>query len=388
MARAGIPSPRRPPLRAFPGMLRGRTSPPRRRAQSDRLRIALLCPVWFPVPPPGYGGIEAVVALLAEVLTGAGHDVTVFASGDSAPMARLSSIYPTAPSERIGESIVELRHVLACYERADTFDVISDHTGPVAAALSRFVECPVLHTVHGPLDGELGDAYEQVARVAPGLGLVSLSLSQRSPRPLLPWVANCPNAIDPSRYSCSLRRGDYLVFVGRMGHEKGCRHAIAAAKSVGLPLKIAAKCREPAERAYFAQYVEPQLGHDVEYVGEVGHDEKVELLRNARATLFPVDWEEPFGLVMIESLACGTPVVATRRGSVPAVLEEGRTGVIVDDHEALPAAIADADRIDRAECRRAVEERFAPRSLLAAYTRAYRTAINRPTCVQQRVFQP
>jgi glycosyltransferase involved in cell wall biosynthesis len=328
-----------------------------------------------------------VVALLAEVLTSVGHDVTVFASGDSAPIARLSSIYPTAPSERIGESIVELRHVLACYERADTFDIISDHTGPMAAALSRFVQCPVLHTVHGPLDGELGDAYEQVARVAPGLGLVSLSRSQRKPHPLLPWVANCPNAIDPSRYPCSLRRGDYLVFVGRMGHEKGCRHAIAAAKSAGLQLKIAAKCREPAERAYFAEYVEPQLGDGVEYVGEAGHDEKVELLRNARALLFPVDWEEPFGLVMIESLACGTPVVATRRGSVPEVLEEGRTGVIVDAPVAMPAAIGDIDRIDRAECRRAVEERFSPSSLLAAYTRAYRTAIERTASARQRARQ-
>ena len=318
-----------------------------------------------------------MVALLAEVLSGVGHDVTVFASGDSAPKASLASLYATAPSDRIGESIVELRHVLACYERADAFDVVNDHTGPIAAALSALVECPVVHTVHGPLGGELGDAYEQIARVSPGVGLVSLSRSQRRSHPHLPWVGNCPNAIDPSRYSWGRGEGDYLVFLGRMGHEKGCHHAITAAKSCGQLLKIAAKCREPAELAYFAEYVEPHLGHGVEYLGEVGHDEKVELLRNARATLFPVDWDEPFGLVMIESLACGTPVVAIRRGSVPEVLEEGRTGVIVDDHEALAAAIADADRIDRAECRRAVEERFSPPRLLAAYTRAYRAAIER-----------
>ena len=363
-------------MRAFSDMLRAR-APRHRQPQSERLRIALVCPVWFPVPPPRYGGIEAVVALLAEVLSGVGHDVTVFASGDSAPKAGLASLYATAPSERIGESIVELRHVLACYERADAFDVVNDHTGPIAAALSALVKCPVVHTVHGPLGGELGDAYEQIARVSPGVGLVSLSRSQRTRHPHLPWVGNCPNAIDPSRYSWGRGEGDYLVFLGRMGHEKGCHHAIVAAKSCHQQLKIAAKCREPAELAYFAEYVEPHLGHGVEYLGEVGHDEKVELLRNARATLFPVDWDEPFGLVMIESLACGTPVVAIRRGSVPEVLEQGRTGVIVDDHEALAAAIADVDRIDRAECRRAVEERFSPPRLLAAYTRAYRAAIAR-----------
>jgi len=160
-----------------------------------------------------------------------------------------------------------------------------------------------------------------------------------------------------------------------MSREKGCHHAIAVAQATGLPLKIAAKCREPAERAYFAELVEPYLGGGIEYVGEVGHDEKVELLRSARVTLFPADWEEPFGLVMIESLACGTPVLATRRGAVPEVLEDGRTGIIVDDHSELAAAIPEADRIDPAECRRAVEERFSPRVLLASYLRAFRAAL-------------
>lgn len=348
---------------------------PRGRSATERLRIALLSPVWFPVPPPLYGGIESVVALLAEGLSNAGHEVTVFASGDSEPRATLSWLYVQAPSERIGEPIPELRHVLACYERADEFDAIGDHTGPLAAALAPLSSAPVVHTVHGPLDGELGDVYEQIARASPRVGLISLSLSQRRPHPSLPWVANCPNAIDPSRFRWSRERGDYLVFVGRMGREKGCHHAVAVAKETGLPLKIAAKCREPAEREYFAAYVEPHLGGTIEYLGEIGHEQKVELLRNARATLFPVDWEEPFGLVMIESLACGTPVVATRRGSVPEVLEHGRTGIIVDEHRELAAAIAAADRLDPAECRRAVEERFSPGSLVASYLRAFHSAL-------------
>jgi glycosyltransferase involved in cell wall biosynthesis len=173
-------------------------------------------------------------------------------------------------------------------------------------------------------------------------------------------------------------RGEYLAFLGRMGPEKGCHHAIAVARETGLPLKIAAKCREPAERTYFAQLIEPQLGGSIEYLGEIGHAEKVELLRDARVTLFPIDWEEPFGLVMLESLACGTPVVATRRGSVPEVLEHGRTGIIVERHEDLAAAVADADRLDPAECRRAVEERFSPEQLVRRYLRAFRTAVQTP----------
>jgi hypothetical protein len=188
---------------------------------------------------------------------------------------------------------------------------------PARDAISASVfplETPVLHTVHGPLDGEGGRIYERIARTAPRLGLTSLSLNQRRPRPDLPWVANCPNAIDPSLYPWTERRGDYLLFLGRMGHNKGAHRAIAVARESGLPLKIAAKCREPAEIRYFREFVEPHLDDRIEYVGEVGDDDKVELLQSARATLFPIDWEEPFGLVMIESMAYGTPVIATRRG--------------------------------------------------------------------------
>ncbi len=353
-------------------------------ATRERFRIALLAPVWFPVPPPLYGGIEAVVALLAEALAEAGHEVTLFASGDSRTEARLSWIYERAPSERLGEPLPELRHVLACFQRAGEFDVISDHTGPFAAALAELLPTPVLHTVHGPLDGELGDVYERIASLSPRLALVSLSHSQRRARPGLPWRANCPNAIDLSRYPWSRTRGDYLLFLGRMGPEKGCHHAIAVAETLQLPLKIAAKCREPAERAYFAEFVQPHLGGSIEYIGEVGHERKTELLRNARVTLFPVDWEEPFGLVMIESLACGTPVVATRRGSVPEVLEHGRTGIVVDGHRDLAAAVAQADRLDPASCRRAVEERFSPDALAASYLAAIRALLGRRVSSAQR----
>jgi glycosyltransferase involved in cell wall biosynthesis len=339
------------------------------------VRIAILSPPWFPVPPTGYGGIEWIVSLLADGLASREHEVTLFASGDSRTKATLSAVYEHAPSELIGRSVPELRHVLAALERAGDFDVINDHTGPLGAVLGELVETPVVHTVHGPLDGEPGEVYESIGRVAPDVGLISLSLNQRRPKPGLNWVANIPNALDLEHYPCHPHSGGYLLFLGRMNHEKGAHRAIAVAMELGVPLKLAGKVREPREREYFAEFVEPHLGGGIEYLGEVNHGTKVELLQNARATLFPIEWEEPFGLVMIESMACGTPVVATRRGAVPEVIEDGRYGVLVDDWREIPGALEGADAIDPLECRRYVEERFAPERMVGDYERAFEDAI-------------
>jgi glycosyltransferase involved in cell wall biosynthesis len=341
----------------------------------ERLRIGIVSPVWFPVPPSGYGGIEWIVSLLADGLVNAGHEVTLFASGDSRTKARLSAVFDRAPSERIGQTFWELQHLVAALEQADAFDVINDHTGLLGAALAGAVETPAVHTVHGPLDGAPGEMYARVARLAPRLRMISLSLNQRRPRPELPWVANCPNALDFSVYPMQPFRGDYVLFLGRMSPEKGCHRAIAIARELGVPLKIAGKNREPAEQAYFRELVEPHLGDTIEYLGEVSHGEKVELLRNARATLFPIEWEEPFGLVMIESMATGTAVIATRRGAVPEVIEHGVSGIIVDDYREMPAALEDSDRLDPLRIRRYAEERFAPERMVADYVRAYRATI-------------
>jgi len=335
------------------------------------VRIALLSPVWFPVPPTGYGGIEWIVSLLADGLADAGHDVTLFASGDSRTRAKLHAVYPVAPSLRIGESLPEFRHALACYERAGDFDVVNDHSGPPAAALGGAVETPVVHTVHGPLDGEAGLIYEQIARVAPRVGLISLSLNQRRPLPGLPWVANCPNALDLSAYPVHPHRGEYLLFLGRMSPDKGAHRAIQVAKDAGLPLKIAGKLNEAPEKEYFEAQVRPALGWGIEYLGEVTHAEKVDLLQNARATLFPIEWEEPFGLVMIESMACGTPVIATRWGAVPEVIEHGVSGIIVESSGEMAAALEQADRLNPLECRRYVEDRFSAKRMVADYLAAY-----------------
>ena len=335
------------------------------------MRIGIIAPPWFPVPPTGYGGIEWVVSLLADGLVASGHEVTLFASGDSQTKARLVSVYPQAASAHIGYTAYDLHHALACLERAGEFDVVNDHSGPLAAALGGAVATPVLHTVHGPLDRRMGDVYVQVARVAPQVGLISLSMNQRRPQPDLNWVANCPNALDLSAYPVHPHRGDYLLFIGRLSPDKGAHRAIEVAQAVGLPLKLAGKMQDRLEEEYFEAAIEPALGAEIEYLGEVTHAEKVDLLQNARVTLFPIKWQEPFGLVMIESMACGTPVLATRWGAVPEVIAHGRTGIIVDEHTEMPAALAEADRLDPLECRRYVEERFSAARMVADYEAAF-----------------
>jgi len=343
--------------------------------KKPRLRIAVLAPVWFAVPPTGYGGIEWVVSLLADGLVDAGHEVTLFASGDSRTKANLVAVFPEAPSAQIGRTFWELRHALACYSRAEEFDVINDHTGMLGATLGATVSTPVVHTVHGPLSGDPGEIYELISRVAPKVGLISISMNQRKPKPDLNWIANCPNALDFSVYPVKPHRGDYLLFLGRLSPDKGAHRAVAVAMETGLPLKIAGKMQEPKEREYFHELVEPHLVDGIEYLGEVTHGEKVELLQNARATLFPIEWEEPFGLVMIESMACGTPVIATRWGAVPEVIEQGRSGIIVDDYTEMASALEEADRLDPLELRHYVEEEFSPRRMVGDYVRAYEHAI-------------
>jgi glycosyltransferase involved in cell wall biosynthesis len=342
------------------------------------MRVGLLCPVWFPVPPEAYGGTERVVALLADGLVEAGHDVTLFASGDSQTRARLESVFPTAPSEWIGHTFWELRHAVSALRRSREFDVLNDHTGLLGLALGGLLEIPFCHTVHGPLDGLPGALYDDVLSLVPRATLISISLNQRAPRPNFPWIANCPNALDLSLYPFRRKAGgEYLLFLGRMSPDKGAHRALAVAVEAGLPLKIAAKCREPAEIRYFDEFIRPHLSDSIEYVGEVGHADKVELLMGARALISPIDWEEPFGLMMIEAMACGTPVLSTRRGAAPEIVEHAKTGVLVDNYREMedPAVLELADSLDPAVLRAVVEERFSPKRMVADYVAAYEATI-------------
>jgi glycosyltransferase involved in cell wall biosynthesis len=347
------------------------------------VRIAVVAPVWFPVPPTGYGGIEWVVWLLAEGLVEAGHEVTLFASGESRTKAKLDYVFRQAPSEEIGRTFTELHHLLHCYSRAADFDLINDHTGLMGLSVGGALRTPVAHTVHGPVDGVPGLLYEQASAVAPNVGLISISLNQRKPKPGLNWIANCPNALDFDLYPYAPHRGDYLLFVGRMAPDKGAHRAVRTAMETGLPLKLCGKMREPLEMAYFDEFVRPHLSSDIEYLGEVSHGEKVELLQHARATLFPIEWEEPFGLVMIESMACGTPVIASRWGAVPEVIEEGRGGVIVDHWGDAAAALDRTDQISPESCRAYAEERFKPERMVADYLAAYEALLSASSRLSQ-----
>ena len=303
------------------------------------------------MPPEAYGGTERVVALLADGLVDAGHDVTLFASGDSQTRARLESVFHTAPSEWIGHTYWEMQHSVHAFLKADEFDVLHDHTGMLGLAFGGLIDTPFCHTVHGPLDGQPGRMYEQVLELAPTAKLISISMNQRKPKPNLPWIGNCPNALDLSMYPFRRKPGgDYLVFLGRMSPDKGAHRALAVALETGHPAEDRGKVPRAARDPLLRRVHPPAPGRLDRVRGEVGHADKVELLMEARALISPIDWEEPFGLMMIEAMACGTPVISTRRGAVPEIVDHGRTGVIVDHYRDMedPAVLEPAHSLDPA----------------------------------------
>ncbi len=335
------------------------------------MRIGLLAPPWFPVPPKGYGGIEAVVAMVADGLVSRGHDVTLYASGGSTTDARLRSHFSEAPSDRIGGTIADLEHALLALDERTTYDVHSDHSGPLGILVGQLSGVPTLHTAHGTMEDGQAALYARLAAAAPRVQLASLTLAQRRPAPTLPWVANLPNAVDlDAHVFAEDAKRWHLAWLGRMCREKGPDRAILAARAARLPIVLAGKMREPAERAYFRDHVEPLLDDDAVYVGEVDQHGRNEVLAGALALVSPLDWEEPFGLAMVEAMASGVPVVATRRGSVPEVVDPGCTGIIVDDDEEWPDAIHQALRLDRRACRDTVVARFSSTALVRRYERA------------------
>jgi glycosyltransferase involved in cell wall biosynthesis len=342
------------------------------------MRIGMIAPPWYPVPPPKYGGTESVVALLTEGLVDAGIDVTLFATGDSSTSATLEYVHLEAPSARIGEMALELEHVLACVARHEEFDVVHDHSGLLAVALAASIETSFVHTCHGPLTGHSGVLYTSTLAFNPRAWLIALTDAQRRAAPKLPWLATCPNAIEVDRFRFRAEPDDYVAFLGRMSPEKGAREAVEVARAAGIELRIGAKCREPAERAYFDEFIRPHLDHGVQYLGELSHDERVDLLGGAVAVLCPINWEEPFGLVVAEAGACGAPVVATGRGSIPEIVVDGVTGIIVEGPHEMPAAIEQAVGLDRRRIRRLAEESFSPGVMIEAYLNAYQLAIEEP----------
>ncbi len=338
------------------------------------MRIGMIAPPWFPLPPKGYGGSELVVSLLTEGLVHRGHEVTLFASGDSVTRARLSYVFSRAPSEQIATGFhLEIMHALEAYSRAREFDIIHDHDGLAArsmgALVNRLVGTPVVATLHGPADAGTQRA---LGVLRDAVRFIAISDYQRSGFPDLHFVGTIPNAVDVESYPFSSEKDDYFLFMGRMIADKGAHTACEVARRLGVRLILAGKLNEELERQYFAENVEPYLSDNIFYRGEVEHDVKLELYRRARCTLFPIQWPEPFGLVMIESLAAGTPVIALRQGSVPEVIEHGRTGFIVETVDEMVEAAGHIDEIDPAECRRAVSDRFGIEPFVSAHEEAYR----------------
>jgi glycosyltransferase involved in cell wall biosynthesis len=341
------------------------------------MKIAMIAPPWFPLPPRGYGGIELVVSQLTEGLVARGHEVTLFASGDSHTRADLSYVFDQAPSMRMGVGHLEIMHSMSAYTRASEFDLIHDHDGFASRAMGALVHhilgVPVLATLHGPADPS---TQESLAALRDDLSFIAISEYQRHGFPELRFAGTIPNAIDVDQYPFTTEKDDYFLFVGRMSADKGAHTAIRVAQQLGVELILAGKVNEGPEREYFAREVEPHLAATIHFRGEVEHHAKLELYSRARCTLFPIQWPEPFGLVMIESMAAGTPVIAFRRGAVPEVIEHGRTGFIVDTLDEMVEAAHHIDEIDPHECRRVAEERFALGPFVTAHEVAYQKLLD------------
>jgi len=336
------------------------------------MRIAQISPLYERVPPMLYGGTERVVSHLVEEQVRRGHDVTLFASGDSRTSAEL--IAPIARALRLDHDISDqlVPHVILLsqvFDRAEEFDLIHSHVDYLAFPFSRLVATPTVHTMHGRLD--LPQVH-MVMRHFDDVPLVSISDAQR--RPLehldLAWAGTVYHGLPMEEYPIG-RGGEYLAFLGRISPEKRVDLAIAVAKRAGIPLRIAAKV-DPADRPYFEREIEPLLGDPlVQFVGEIGEAEKPKFLGEAMGLLFPIDWPEPFGLVMIEAMACGTPVIARPCGSVREVVTPGRTGFIADTIDEIVAAVRRLDRIDRVACRQEAEARFSVTQMVDAYDAIY-----------------
>jgi glycosyltransferase involved in cell wall biosynthesis len=335
------------------------------------MRIAQVAPLFESVPPKYYGGTERVVSYLTEELVRVGHDVTLFASGDSITQAKLMAT--SRRSLRLDKYCVDqLAHQVLMLERvvklAPSFDVIHFHIDYLHFPYSRRHATPHLTTLHGRLDiPDIVPLYREFS----DMPVVSISAAQREPLPLANWLGTVHHGLPQDLYSFRAESGDYLAFVGRVAPEKRVDRAIEIAKRLGLPLRIAAKV-DTVDLEYFQNVVKPLLRDPlIEYIGEIGEGEKRDFLGNARVLLFPIDWPEPFGLVMIEALACGTPVIAFRGGSVPEVLDHGTTGFIVDDLDGAVAAAQRIDEISRRRCREVFEERFTSARMARDYVELY-----------------
>ena len=341
------------------------------------MRIAQVAPLYESVPPKYYGGTERVVSYLAEELIRQGHEVTLFASGDSVTRARLVAACQRSlrlDKHCIDQMAYQILMLERVFQRAAEFDIVHFHVDYLHFPLSR--RQPITHvtTLHGRLDiPDLVPLYWEFR----DMPVISISNEQREPLPWANWQATVYHGVPTSLYQFRSEPGSYLAFLGRISPEKRVDRAIKIAKQAQIPLKIAAKV-DPVDKDYFENAVKPLLRHPlVEFVGEIGDGEKDEFLGNAYALLLPIDWPEPFGLVMIEAMACGTPVIARRRGAVPEVMEEGHTSFIVRNLEEAVEAVRRVPELNRKRCREFFEKRFTATRMAHDYLRVYERLIRR-----------
>ena len=336
------------------------------------LRIGLVAPPSVRVPPRAYGGTELVIDQLARGLVAAGHDVTLFTTGDSTCPVERRWIHRHELGINAG-LLPELDHVQAAYEELSDVDIVHDHTllGPLWSH-ARDTVTPVVTTAHLPFTPELTRLYETVGTFA---AVVAISHHQRASAPNVPVAAVIHHGIDVGAIPVGAGNGGYVLFLGRISPDKGVHRAIAVARAARKRLVIAAKMWQPEERRYFTDVVQPLIGTDVEYVGEVDAPRKFELLAGAEALVNPIGWPEPFGLVMIEALATGTPVVTFAQGAAPEIVDDGRTGFLCTDDADMVTKLGMVGDLDRAECRRDAEERFSTHRMIARHVALYRRVL-------------
>lgn len=335
------------------------------------MRIGLVAPIIERVPPKRYGGTERVIAGLADGLVRRGHEVTLFASGDSVTLAKLDSIYPRALREArlkdiYGPNQWTLLNIGHAYDRQAEFDIIHDHIFPYSLPTANIATTPVVATMHGAFTPENRKLFQALRKP----GIVSISNSQVYTAPNINYLGTVYNGLNMEAYPFGPSGGDYLLFVGRICYEKGVHLAIQVAQELDERLIIAAKL-DPIDRPYFRDYVEPSLSERIEWVGEVDEAERNRLMASAKAFLHPVTWREPFGLTLIEAMACGCPVIAMNRGAISELVVNGETGYIVEDAEGMLDAVAGVGEIDRAACRAHVLANFTVERMIDGYETIY-----------------
>lgn len=341
------------------------------------MRIAQIAPVIERVPPKKYGGTERVVSVLTEELVKRGHQVTLFASGDSITKAKLISVYPKPLREArfldlYGINVWTLLNIGLGYQMQSKFDIIHDHNGYYSLAAANISKTPVVITMHGPFTRENRKIFEMLRKPH----IVTISKSQALPAPNVNYAGVVYNGLNMDYFPFSDSHDGYLLFVGRISEEKGTHLAVKAARYLNLPLILAAKL-EPSDNPYFSEYIEPYLSDDIRWIGEVSEVERNRLYSRAMAFLHPVTWREPFGLTLIESMACGCPVIAFNRGSIPEIVVHGKTGFVVNDLDEMLDAISNISIIDRVLCRRHSLENFNSKKMADGYLEIYNKILNK-----------